>query len=184
MKTPTDILREEHVVILRALAVLESATARLARGAALPDGWWAELIEWLRAFADRNHHAKEERALFPAMARAGVPAGSGGPIGVMLEEHAEGRALVQAMAAGGPGERAVAARKYIELLRNHIDKENGVLFPLADAVLEDDARRALGRDFEAVGDELGRGASISYAEAVVEGLAAALAGAVEAPASR
>ena len=39
MPTPTDILREEHRVILRALDVLETAAARLVGGRSLPEGW-------------------------------------------------------------------------------------------------------------------------------------------------
>ena len=99
MPTPTEVLREEHRVILRALGVLEAAAARLAGGRPLPEGWWPEIIAWLRSFADKNHHAKEETSLFPAMVKAGVPS-DGGPIGVMLEEHQRGRALVRAMEAG------------------------------------------------------------------------------------
>jgi len=172
--TPTDVLREEHRVILRALDLLEAAARRLGAGTPLPDGWWPEIIEWLRGFADRNHHAKEERSLFPAMVKAGVPL-SGGPIGVMLEEHERGRALIRAMEAGEPAARAAKAREYVTLLREHIDKENGVLFPLADAVLDAAAQRALQREFDAVEAEQGRDASIPHAEATVERLAAALA---------
>jgi hemerythrin-like domain-containing protein len=175
MPTPTDILREEHRVILRALDVLGTAAARLAGGRPLPEGWWPEIIAWLRDFADRTHHAKEESSLFPAMVKAGVPS-AGGPIGVMLEEHERGRALVRAMEAGEPAARAADAREFVALLRQHIDKENGVLFPLADAVLDEGAQRALQREFDAVEAELGRDASIPRAEAAVERLAAALAG--------
>jgi hemerythrin-like domain-containing protein len=172
--TPTQVLREEHRVILRALGFLEGAADRLAAGRALPEGWWTRLIDWLRAFADRNHHAKEERCLFPALAKAGVPS-EGGPIAVMLAEHVEGRALVQAMDTGDAAHRVEAARGYIRLLRDHIDKENGVLFPLTDAVLEETAVRALEREFETVELEQGRAASLEQAEAEVERLSAALA---------
>ena len=173
MPMPTDVLREEHRVILRALDVLEAATARLASGRPLPEGWWSEIIWWLRSFADKNHHAKEETSLFPAMVKAGVPS-TGGPIDVMLEEHRRGRALVRAMEAGEPTAQA-AAREYVSLLREHIEKENGVLFPLADAVLDEAAQRALQREFETVEAEQGRDASIPHAEATVERLVAALA---------
>jgi len=174
MPMPTDVLRDEHRVILRALDVLEAAAARLAGGRPLPAGWWAEIIAWLRAFADKNHHAKEETSLFPAMVKAGVPS-DGGPIGVMLDEHTRGRSLVRAMEAGEPAARAAKAREYLALLREHIDKENGVLFPLADAVLDEAAQRALQREFEAVEVEQGKDASIPHAEAAVDRLAAALA---------
>lgn len=174
MMTPTEVLREEHRVILRAVELLETATERLANGGQLPCGWWDELIGWLRAFADLNHHAKEERYLFPALALAGVPATGGGPIVVMLAEHEEGRAFVQAMATGDPAGRVRAARDYIQLLCAHIDKENGVLFPLSDAVLSEAAQRALSTEFQQVEAEQGRDASSEHAEAEVERLAKAL----------
>ena len=173
MTTPTEVLREEHRVILRALGLLEAGANRLAGGGALPEGWWARIIEWLRAFADRNHHAKEERYLFPALAKAGVPA-AGGPVAVMLAEHVEGRALMATMEAGEPRGRLDAARRYVQLLRDHIDKENGVLFPLADAVLKTHAQQALARDFETVEAEQGRDGSLDHAEADVARLAAAI----------
>lgn len=173
MKTPTDVLRDEHRIILGALDVLDAAAERLANGGALPDGWWPEAIEWLRAFADRNHHAKEERSLFPAMVKAGVPS-EGGPIGVMLEEHTQGRALVQAMAAAGPAERPAVARRYIRLLRDHIEKENGVLFPLADSILDEQAQQAVGREFESAEVEQGRDGDPGIAQAAVDRLKAAL----------
>ena len=171
--TPTDVLREEHRVILRGLELLDTAGRRLERGATLPDGWLGELVAWLRSFADLNHHAKEETALFPALVKAGVPS-MGGPVGVMLEEHERGRALIRGLEAGDLSSRAAAARGYVAMLREHIDKENGVLFPLADAVLDEAAQRVVGREFESVEAEQGRGASITYAEAAVERLRAAL----------
>lgn len=173
MTSPTQTLREEHRVILRALVLVEVAAGRLSGGRALPDGWWEVLLEWLRAFADRNHHAKEEAYLFPALAQAGVPA-EGGPVSVMLEEHAEGRALIRAMAEGHGDRRAEAARDYVHLLRGHIDKENGVLLPLSEAVLDSQGQRLLARGFEQVEAEQGATASIELAEVVVDRLAAAL----------
>jgi hemerythrin-like domain-containing protein len=170
---PTDVLRDEHRVILRTLDTLEQAAGRLASGGALADGWWAEIIEWLRAFADRNHHAKEESSLFPAMVKVGVPS-EGGPIGVMLEEHRQGRALIAAIEAGAGAARVAAARQYVALLRAHIDKENEILFPLADAVLEPQAVDAIRREFEAVEIEQGAVATIPHAETGLARLVAAL----------
>jgi hemerythrin-like domain-containing protein len=172
MTTPTDVLREEHRVILQALALLESAAGG-DPSATAPPGWWERALEWLRAFADRNHHDKEERYLFPALVEAGVPS-EGGPVGVMLAEHVEGRTLIQAMRTDDTAGRAEAARRYVRLLRDHIDKENDVLFPLADAVLAERAQQALARAFASVEAEQGRDASIAHAEAEVDRLRAAL----------
>ncbi|MBI2528324.1 MAG: hemerythrin domain-containing protein [Candidatus Rokubacteria bacterium] len=173
MPLPTQILIEEHRVILHALDTLARGADHLRAGGALPDAWWEELVEWFRAFADRNHHAKEEAALFPALVKHGVPQ-EGGPVGVMLEEHRQGRALIVAMAAGDPLQRADKARQYVILLRQHIDKENDILFPMADEALDDGAKRAVGRQFEAIKAEQGKTASMAWAEGVVSRLAAAL----------
>ena len=173
MTSPTDILRDEHRVILRALVLLEVAAARLSAGQPLRDGLWEELLDWLGAFADRNHHAKEEQHLFPALGEAGVPT-QGGPVSVMLDEHAEGRGLLQAMAAGPVGSRLEAARRYGQLLRDHIDKENGVLLPLAETVLDPQSQLLVARGFEKIEMEQGPAAVIEQAEAVVDRLAAAL----------
>jgi hemerythrin-like domain-containing protein len=169
----TQILRDEHRVILHGLRSLEAAAGRLASGQALPAGLWELMLGWLGAFADRTHHAKEEAALFPALVEAGVPEG-GGPIGVMLEEHAEGRALLAAMATGTGAERAASARRYVRLLCDHIDKENGVLFPLADAVLDARGQAELLRAFAAVEPERGVDAALAEAEAAAARVAAAL----------
>jgi hemerythrin-like domain-containing protein len=173
METPTQVLRDEHRLILRVLGAVDSAAIRLSAGGALPEGWWQQALEWLRQFADHNHHAKEERWLFPALAKAGVPV-QGGPVGVMLAEHERGRALIRTMERHDLRGRTEAARQYVELLREHIDKENGVLFPLAEAVLDEPARHSLAREFVAVEVEQGRSASIDYAEAAVERLEEAL----------
>ena len=173
MWSAMDMLRDEHRVILRGLVVLESAADRLAKGEALPEGCWERLIRLLRLFADLNHHAKEERHLFPALVKAGLPS-EGGPVSVMLAEHAEGRQFIQAMETAEAGRRSEAARRYVRLLRDHIEKEHGVLFPLAEIVLEERAQNVLAHDFEAVEAEQGRDASIEHAEAEIERLETAL----------
>jgi len=171
--SPTQTLREEHRLILRALSLLEEAAGRLDAGGTVPEIWWERLLAWLRDFADRNHHAKEEEHLFPALAEAGVPA-AGGPVGVMLDEHMEGRALIRAMAERTGAARAEAARDYVHLLRAHIDKENAVLFLLVEAVLDSATQARVGRDFEKIEVAQGRAASLDGAEADLDRLAAVL----------
>ena len=174
MRIPTDALRDEHAVILRGLDILEAAARQAENGHDLPEAWWADVLGWFRVFADRNHHGKEESALFPAMVKAGALA-EGGPIDVMLEEHGEGRALLQAMADNRSTERARVARRYTHLLRDHIDKEHGIVFPLAEAVLDEPALEWVAHQFGALEAEQGGGASLDAAHAAVGALAMALA---------
>ncbi len=156
----TASLKEEHEVILRALSLLERVGERLDTG----QGAEREALNWLseffRTFADRCHHGKEEQHLFPAMERHGVPR-YGGPIAVMLAEHEEGRGYLRRIAGGGP-EVGEAIRNYVSLLRAHIDKENHVLFLIADQVLDSETQKALLRAFEQVEGEVGTGAHERY----------------------
>jgi hemerythrin-like domain-containing protein len=165
-------LTHEHRVIELALTGLEGLAADAEKKHRL-DGERAEqALEILRNFADRCHHAKEERNLFRLMEERGVPR-EGGPLGVMLHDHELGRAHVQAMgqalpaASTGDAEAVQAfaeqARGYAALLRQHIRKEDGVLYPMAERILsrEDDAR--LMEAFEAIErDEIGEGVHEKY----------------------
>lgn len=133
-------LRHEHEVILRALAIVERAGERLAAGEPVHEAALGELVGFVRTFADTCHHGKEEAQLFPMLQAKGV----GGVLTPFLEEHEEGRGYLRTLAGGGTaGERAAAARRYVALLRDHIERENEVLFPMADEVLSVDEHTQL-----------------------------------------
>jgi hemerythrin-like domain-containing protein len=152
----TKLLKEEHEIILRGLRVLEALAARAARGEEVPAKAVGEVLEFLGGFADAHHHGKEEEILFPAMERAGFPR-DGGPLEVMLHEHEQGRAFIAALrqtaprAGGTHAERmrfAAAARGYAQLLSAHIDKENQVLFVMADQAIAPDEQRRVDEAFD------------------------------------
>jgi len=146
----TQLLMEEHEIILRGLRVLEALAAKAARGDPVPAQAVDALLAFLTEFADAHHHGKEEAILFPALEEAGFPRDAG-PVGVMLDEHVQGRGLISALreaasrASGIPDARArfaAAARAYGQLLSAHIEKENHVLFPMADqAIPREDQQR-------------------------------------------
>lgn len=147
----TEILQSEHRVIEQVLSCLEKMTDQALAEGRLEGQSASEALEFLKVFADGCHHHKEEDLLFPLLEAKGFPR-QGGPTGVMLHEHEEGRKYIAAMQASLLGAaqghqpelcRFVAhARAYVELLRQHIFKENHRLFPMADLVcsFDDDAR--------------------------------------------
>jgi len=153
----TEILRNEHETILDVLAALESITrpSALAEGLDLRSA--QEALDFLRGFGDRCHHGKEEQLFFPALAARGLPRGVG-PLAVMISEHDQGRALLDRMVEamedanrsrpGAPARFASAATAYVALMRDHIDKENGVLFPMGDGMLSEEQQAALLGEFE------------------------------------
>jgi len=140
----TALLSDEHRVIERVLGALEKLTEKSAIECLEP---WKKALDFIRNFADRCHHVKEEKVLFPALEEHGIP-NEGGPIGVMLQEHEEGRALVRTFAAGDPATAVSAIRRFVLLLREHITKENEVLFPMSDQVLPPAEQAAMMSKFE------------------------------------
>lgn len=151
-ETATAALKHDHRIIERVLRVLTNLVenpdkARLET--------WGQAVEFIRNFADRCHHLKEEKVLFPALEERGVSV-EGGPIGVMLAEHEEGRGYVRAMAAALEVEDTAAAiatlvenaKSYLGLLPEHIRKEDEVLFLMADEALSPEEQKKLLREFE------------------------------------
>lgn len=149
-------LRHEHAVILRGLVLLERAAERLAGGLPVDEAMLQELARFLQTFADRCHHGKEEATLFPVLSDKGL----GGTLRVFLEEHDEGRGYLRTLTGGGSAaERAKAARRYVGMLRDHIQREDEVLFPMADNVLSLDEHDALARRYADIErDVMGAGA--------------------------
>ena len=155
----TEVLKQEHEGIKLMLRILEEMSARLEAGERLDPKHLDGAVEFIQVFADNCHHAKEEDFLFPAMEKAGIQRDRG-PIGVMLYEHGEGRKFVQAMKAAvekyNSGDDSAAAdivssaRKYAELLAQHIHKEDNILYPIADCTLSAEEGERLAEAFERI----------------------------------
>jgi hemerythrin-like domain-containing protein len=153
----TDVLRKEHDVILKMLDATDAVGRRLVLSEKVSPDTLNGLLEFFRLFADRCHHGKEEDFLFPLLEKKGIPRG-GGPIGVMLSEHGRGRELIHEMelassqfqdSPGVSGRRwAQAAVEYTNLLREHIAKENDVLFQMAESLLTNEEQERLAQEFE------------------------------------
>jgi hemerythrin-like domain-containing protein len=137
MITATQNLENDHIQILRLIEVMEQITE-----SAVPNVEHLEtIIKVIREFADGLHHTKEEQLLFPLMVQKGF-SNESGPVAVMLHDHAEGRNFVKGMAENitrfqhgdAAALQAIYSNMlgYADLLKNHIGKENNVLFRMAD----------------------------------------------------
>jgi hemerythrin-like domain-containing protein len=156
---PTEQLKEEHQLIKLMLRIAEKVCEKLESGEEVDPEHLERIVEFIRVFADKCHHGKEEDLLFAAMEEVGIPR-KGGPIGVMLTEHDMGRGYVkgmsEAIAKYKAGDRKASsaivenARNYIALLTQHIDKEDNVLYPMADMHLSEERQKELLEEFEVV----------------------------------
>jgi hemerythrin-like domain-containing protein len=146
----TQDLRKEHDAILFVLQILDQMMVSDKDKEALLE-YYDEIVYFLKIFADKCHHGKEENYLFKELVTRGIP-NEDGPVGVMLREHALGRDFIAQMSRSHEQEDVDgfhhAARQYRDLLRSHIEKENGVLFPMADNVISEQEQEALFEQFE------------------------------------
>lgn len=162
MAKATDILMDEHRGIEKMLSAMERAIPKLETGDTAPVPMFAQGVDFLRGFADRCHHYKEENHLFPLLELKGVAVG-GSPIGELLGEHEQGRALIRAMdeavkrvEAGDKAalkDLASSASGYCQLLRAHISKEDALL-KSADTSLAPSEQDSLAETFERVEVEI------------------------------
>lgn len=136
---PIQDLGQEHVVVLERLQELSQAI-----GGQSPKA--LQVVKEVAQFLDgdvERHLRKEEEALFPPVER--IIGAEGGPTHVMRLEHVDLRAkrdeLLRLLTeeSGEVSEGIKATSQFIiTLLEQHIDKEDNILFPMAQEFLEAD----------------------------------------------
>lgn len=154
----TQQLKDEHKGVKIMLSIIEQVCQQLEAVGTLNKEHFEGILEFLKVFVDKCHHGKEEDLLFPALIAVGVP--KEGPIAVMLHEHEMGRHYVKAMskvyATYIAGDKSTSkdilqnAHDYISLLKEHIEKENNVLFVMADSRLSEKRQDELFEGFEKI----------------------------------
>jgi hemerythrin-like domain-containing protein len=137
---PVERLKDEHRMIEKILDAFDVFVADVA------DGYQRRqdidlFMEFFKGFVDMSHHGKEEDILFVVLEETGFRRGSG-PLWIMLTEHVEGRRLISVMdrvarkrSRWSEDDRRYAVSagtEYTRLLREHIRKEEGILFPMAE----------------------------------------------------
>lgn len=169
--TPAQILVEEHIEILKGLALIEKAILTIKKNNNVDKEFWAEMIDFLRGFADKCHHAKEEKYFLPALKEKGSDKYRA-YIDVVFAEHELGRRYIK------EAETAIAKyysddtnyfsvieenfTDYIVMLRAHIQKENRYFVKAEKDYLQDDIE-TLKRDFEKTEkEEIGEGVHDKY----------------------
>ena len=177
---PIDDLTSEHAAVKLMLRVLEKMNERISRLQPVPDADLKNSLAFLQEFADKCHHRKEEKYLFPVIKAAGRPE-ERELIELLLADHAQGRNYLSNMAAAFESKAENEARfaeifllnsrSYVLLLDRHIDRENNVLFPIARRSLSVEELQDLDDGFDSIEEHHAIGAG-RHAELhrIIEGL--------------
>ena len=172
----TTILSNEHRVIEIVLLCLNKVVEEAKLLKKLNKKSAQTAIDIIKTFADKCHHGKEENHLFAIMINKGLSA-EFGPVGQMLSEHRQGREYVQGMsdnldsASNGDIQAiklfAENALRYVKLLQAHIQKEDNILFPMAEKMLQEEEQEDLLKAFHHVEtDHMGDGTHEVYLDKV------------------
>lgn len=143
-KSPTDILRKEHEKVLKVLENLEeNLENRDAKSA-------EKNILILEREFDKHSLNKEEKVLFPEIEKF-MPR-DGGPTGMMIIEHEDLTESIKNFKISGKDFNKLneIGIHIISLLRQHIDKENNILFMMAEMHFNDKQKELIVKKFKGI----------------------------------
>jgi hemerythrin-like domain-containing protein len=160
-----DILVEEHKYIKIVLGEIRKQCITIVHGGKVDFPLFYNVIDFVRNFADKYHHKKEEDRLFNIMAEQLGLGVASGPIAGMLIEHDIGRAHIADLekalkdCENGNMDAKVDiianAIGYEQLLLKHIDKEDNAIYRHAEKHLPKETLEELDAEFEAVEKDRG-----------------------------
>ncbi|NLJ89344.1 MAG: hemerythrin domain-containing protein [Clostridiales bacterium] len=145
MRNSIEIMIEEHTYIKRLLKVIRKASLDIFNGGKVDADDFEDMIDFVRNYADKHHHGKEEKFLFVEMIDHLGPLANKLITHGMLVEHDLGRlymsdahdALDKVREGNEESKLDLVANVmgYAYLLNRHIDKENTVVFTFAEKQL-------------------------------------------------
>jgi len=170
-RLPTETLELEHRIIQKVVGGIGKILDKPDLEKTLDVDKLEKTIDFMRSYADKCHHGKEEELLFPALIDKGVPP-LGCPIGALKGEHIRGRSFVGLLAEGTELLKKCnpngweSVRKGLEgiatLYPNHIWKEDFLLFPMTEKVMNAKELSKLGEKFNRFDHEWGAEKIRSY----------------------
>ena len=153
----TEILANEHRLILKALDTFTLAKKRLENGE-YPEGvFFKKAVEFSKTFSDKFHHFKEEFLLFGLLAQKKDGA-LDLEMGALRYQHERNRFFLKNIEQSIDGydlHNEIATTTILEnlasyssILRRHIYKEDHIFFKLADQELNQEEQESLLEQFE------------------------------------
>ncbi|NLV89442.1 MAG: hemerythrin domain-containing protein, partial [Tissierellia bacterium] len=133
-----EIMVEEHENIRRMLKVIRKLCYKLMTEPNYDISDFPKIIDFVRNYADKHHHGKEEDILFATMNREIEKLAKSGAITGMYIEHDNGRlymtnlekALEEYKKGNDEARLDIIANSisYTDLLDRHIEKENTAMY--------------------------------------------------------
>lgn len=167
----TQILSEEHQNILKVIAAIEKECEKLDSGQKIDEDFFTRSIDFIRNYADKFHHAKEEDILFKEFCKDTSKVHCN-PVDQMLHEHNVGREFVKGMEKNiknkDKKKLAENARGYARLLQEHIFKEDNILYPMTDEAIDEKRQKSMLKQFDEAEKKFSKGTKEKYVKLAKE----------------
>ncbi len=154
---PIGPLMIEHRLIERMIALAHTEADRVDGGEAADTLFVRTMVDFMRTYADRTHHGKEEDILFRDLKGRDLSREDEGLMKELESEHVKARALVGALEAAGLEAEADpnasgadivrALREIVGLYPQHIEKEDKRFFPASMEYFSDEEKDAMLEEF-------------------------------------
>jgi len=169
-------LMVEHRLIERMLSVIKDALVQIESSHRVDPVFVDTAVDFIRIYADRTHHGKEEEILFRDLNKRPLSAEDRRVMNELIEDHVFGRKITKALVDANSryrngdeialAEIAEKLQTLVEFYPKHIEKEDKVFFPAARAYLTDSEDQAMLAEYW----EFDRKMIHEKYEALVEGL--------------
>jgi len=147
----------EHRLIERMIAVIKGGLAQIHSSSKVDTLFVDKAVDFIRMYADRTHHGKEEDILFRDLDKRPMSADDRRVMEELIQEHVFGRQTTKALVdantryrngdAAALPEIADKLQTLVEFYPKHIEKEDKVFFPASRAYFTEDEDQAMLMEF-------------------------------------
>lgn len=143
----------EHRLIMRMISLIGKEAMSIEKHNVVNQSFIRSVVDFIRVYADRTHHGKEEDILFRDLAGKQLSPVDAGIMNELIQEHVFGRVTTDEIAALADAYQkgdasalpriATTLRKFADFYHWHIDKEDDVFFPLAMTYLSESEQKSM-----------------------------------------
>jgi hemerythrin-like domain-containing protein len=147
----------EHRLIERMIGVVKNAVDQITSAGKVDPAFVDTAVDFVRTYADRTHHGKEEDILFRKLDKKNLSADDRKIMNELIEEHVFGRNTTKALVdanhryrngdASALADIAAKLKTLVEFYPKHIEKEDKVFFPASRAYLTAEEEQAMLDEF-------------------------------------
>ena len=160
--TATENLISEHEDIIELLGIMSKISKNILSNEVFYTSDVEDILDFLKHFIEKSHHKKEE-IFYPILSMIEMP-NDKEELSVMLYEHALARnflkdinnCVVNCKIGNSFSEELLAESmmKYVFLIKNHIKKEEKIIFPMANKVLTEEEQTEINKQFERIEESI------------------------------